>query len=235
MRFLAISALFAVSAVALGCGQQVGGGSGSGKLASADDSVSYILGYKMGENLKQQSVPVKPDLIFRGLKEGMAGSAAMFSDSVMQSTMMAFQVRMMGIQRQKDSAAGLENKKDGEKFLADNKGKDGVKTTPSGLQYKVVKEGTGPRPSKTSTVTVHYKGTLLDGKEFDSSYKRGQPATFPLNQVIPGWTEGVALMNTGAKYEFWIPGDLAYGPQGSPPTIPPNATLHFEVELISFK
>jgi FKBP-type peptidyl-prolyl cis-trans isomerase len=235
MRFLAISALFAVSAVALGCGQQVGGGAGSGKLASADDSVSYILGYKMGENLKQQSVPVKPDLIFRGLKEGMAGSAAMFSDSVMQSTMMAFQVRMMGIQRQKDSAAGLENKKDGEKFLADNKGKDGVKTTPSGLQYKVVKEGTGPRPSKTSTVTVHYKGTLLDGKEFDSSYKRGQPATFPLNQVIPGWTEGVALMNTGAKYEFWIPGDLAYGPQGSPPTIPPNATLHFEVELISFK
>lgn len=233
MRFLAFSALFAVSAVALGCGQQAG--SGGSKLATADDSVSYILGYKMGENLKQQSVPVKPDLIFRGLKEGMAGSAAMFTDSVMQSTMMAFQVRMMGIQRQKDSTAGLENKKDGEKFLADNKGKDGVKTTPSGLQYKVVKEGTGPRPSKTSTVTVHYKGTLLDGKEFDSSYKRGQPATFPLNQVIPGWTEGVAMMNTGAKYEFWIPGDLAYGPQGSPPTIPPNATLHFEVELISFK
>jgi FKBP-type peptidyl-prolyl cis-trans isomerase FklB len=231
MRFLAISALFAVSAASLGCGQQVGGG----KLATSDDSVSYILGYKMGENLKQQSVPVKPDLIFRGLKEGMAGSAAMFSDSVMQSTMMAFQVRMMGIQRQKDSTAGLENKKDGEKFLADNKGKDGVKTTPSGLQYKVVTEGTGPRPSKTSTVTVHYKGTLLDGKEFDSSYKRGQPATFPLNQVIPGWTEGVGMMNAGSKYEFWIPGELAYGPQGSPPTIPPNATLHFEVELISFK
>jgi FKBP-type peptidyl-prolyl cis-trans isomerase FklB len=233
MRFLAFSALFAVSAVALGCGQQAGGG--SSKLATADDSVSYILGYKMGENLKQQSVPVKPDLIFRGLKEGMAGSVAMFTDSVMQSTMMAFQVRMMGIQRQKDSTAGLENKKDGEKFLADNKGKDGVKTTPSGLQYKVVKEGTGPRPSKTSTVTVHYKGTLLDGREFDSSYKRGQPATFPLNQVIPGWTEGVSMMNTGAKYEFWVPGDLGYGPQGSPPTIPPNATLHFEVELISFK
>jgi FKBP-type peptidyl-prolyl cis-trans isomerase FklB len=232
MRFLAIPALCAVSALALGCGQQAAGG---GKLATSDDSVSYILGYKMGENLKQQSVPVKPDLIFRGLKEGMAGSAAMFSDSVMQSTMMAFQVRMMGIQRQKDSAAGLENKTAGEKFLADNKGKDGVKTTPSGLQYKVVKEGTGPRPSKTSTVTVHYKGMLLDGKEFDSSYKRGQPATFPLNQVIPGWTEGVAMMNAGSKYEFWIPGDLAYGPQGSPPTIPPNATLHFEVELISFK
>jgi FKBP-type peptidyl-prolyl cis-trans isomerase FklB len=234
MRFLAKSALFAVSAVVLGCGQQAGG-SGNTKVTTSDDSVSYILGYKMGENLKQQSVPVKPDLIFRGLKEGMAGSAAMYSDSVMQSTMMAFQVRMMGIQRQKDSAAGLENKKAGETFLAENKGKDGVKTTPSGLQYKVVKEGTGARPSKTSQVTVHYKGTLLDGKEFDSSYKRGQPATFPLNQVIPGWTEGVALMNVGSKYEFWIPSDLAYGPQGSPPTIPPNATLHFEVELISFK
>lgn len=229
MRFMALAA----SILSIGCGQQ--GVTGGGTLATADDSVSYILGYKMGENLKQQSVPVKPELIFRGLKEGMAGTAAMIPDSTMQATMMAFQVRMMGIQRQKDSADAITQKADGEKFLADNKGKDGVKTTASGLQYKVITEGTGPRPKATSQVTVHYRGTLLDGKQFDSSYDRGQPATFALNQVIPGWTEGVQLMNVGSKYQFWIPGDLAYGPQGSPPTIPPNATLSFEVELISFK
>lgn len=228
-----ILALAAAGALALGaCQSAVPGG---GKLSTQDDSVSYILGFKMGENLKQQSVPVKPELIFRGLKEGMAGTAAIIPDSTMQATMMAFQVRMMGIQRQKDSADAITQKADGEKFLADNKGKDGVKTTASGLQYKVITEGTGPRPKATSQVTVHYRGTLLDGKQFDSSYDRGQPATFALNQVIPGWTEGVQLMNVGSKYQFWIPGDLAYGPQGSPPTIPPNATLSFEVELISFK
>ena len=230
MRILALTAL---SAVMLGCGQQAG--TGSTKLASQEDSVSYILGYKMGENLKQQSVPVKPDLIFRGMQAGFTGQTPVMHDSVMQSVMMAFQVRMMGMQHQKDSAAGIENQKAGEAFLADNKAKDGVKTTASGLQYKVLKEGTGAHPKATSTVTVHYKGTLLDGKQFDSSYDRGQPATFQLNQVIPGWTEGVQLMTPGSKYQFWIPGNLGYGPQGSPPTLPPNATLVFEVELLSVK
>jgi FKBP-type peptidyl-prolyl cis-trans isomerase len=157
------------------------------------------------------------------------------ADSTMQATLMAFQVRMMGIQHERDSIAGIENRSTGEQFLAGNKGKDGVKTTASGLQYKVLKEGTGPRPQPTSQVTVHYKGTLLDGKQFDSSYDRREPATFPLNRVIPGWTEGVQLMTVGSKYQFWIPSDLAYGPQGSPPTIPPNSTLVFEVELLSFK
>ncbi len=228
-----ILAIVAVGSLAFGACQP--GAAGGGKLASQDDSVSYIIGYKMGENLKQQSVPVKPELIFRGLREGMAGTLASIPDSAMQATMMAFQVRMMGIQRQKDSASAIEQQAEGSKFLADNKGKEGVKTTPSGLQYRVLNEGSGPRPKATSQVTVHYKGTLLDGKEFDSSYNRGQPATFMLNQVIPGWTEGVQLMNVGSKYEFWIPGDLAYGPAGSPPAIPPNATLCFEVELLSFK
>jgi FKBP-type peptidyl-prolyl cis-trans isomerase len=228
-----ILALAAAGALALGACQSAA--PGGGKLSTQDDSVSYILGFKMGENLKQQSVPVKPELIFRGLKEGMAGTVSAIPDSTMQATMMAFQVRMMGIQRQKDSADAITQKADGEKFLADNKGKDGVKTTASGIQYKVITEGTGPRPKATSQVTVHYRGTLLDGKPFDSSYDRGQPATFALNQVIPGWTEGVQLMNVGSKYQFWIPSDLAYGPQGSPPTIPPNATLSFEVELISFQ
>ena len=149
--------------------------------------------------------------------------------------MTSFQVKMAGMQRQKDSVAQIENRKTGDDFLASNKTKAGVKTTPSGLQYKVLSEGSGPRPMATSQVTVHYKGTLLDGKQFDSSYDRGQPATFALNQVIPGWTEGVQLMNVGSKYQFWIPGELAYGQHGSPPTIPPNSTLVFEVELLSFK
>jgi FKBP-type peptidyl-prolyl cis-trans isomerase len=189
----------------------------------------------MGENLKQQSVPVKPEIIFAGMKAGFTGTTSTMHDTVMQAVMMAFQVRMMGVQHQKDSAAAIDNQKGGEEFLTSNKGKDGVKTTPSGLQYKVLKEGSGANPKATSTVTVHYKGTLLDGKQFDSSYDRGQPATFQLNQVIPGWTEGVQLMTPGSKFQFWIPGNLGYGPQGSPPTIPPNATLVFEVELVSVK
>lgn len=230
MRILAYAAL---GAMAMGCGQQAG--TGNARLVSQEDSVSYILGYKMGENMKQQSVPVKPEVIFSGMQAGFAGAKSPMADSTMQAVMMAFQVRMMGIQHQKDSAAALDNTKAGEAFLASNKTKDGVKTTPSGLQYKVIKEGTGPHPTATSTVTVHYKGTLLDGKQFDSSYDRGQPATFQLNQVIPGWTEGVQLMTAGSKYQFWIPGNLGYGPQGSPPNIGPNATLVFEVELLAIK
>ncbi|HMV31341.1 MAG TPA: FKBP-type peptidyl-prolyl cis-trans isomerase [Gemmatimonadales bacterium] len=229
-----ILALAAMGSLAFGACQG-GGAVGGGSLATQDDSVSYILGYKMGENLKQQSVPVKPELIFRGLKEGMAGTLASIPDSAMQATMMAFQVRMMGIQHQKDSVAAISNRTDGEKFLADNKGKDGVKTTPSGLQYKVLKEGTGPRPKATSTVTVNYKGTLIDGTKFDASEDHGGPASLLLNQMIPGWTEGLQLMNVGSKYEFWIPAELGWGPQGSPPTIPPNAVVYFEVELLSFK
>jgi FKBP-type peptidyl-prolyl cis-trans isomerase len=217
----------------LGCGQQAG--TGSTKLASQEDSVSFILGYKMGENLKQQSVPVNPAIIYSGMQAGFTGTASPMHDSTMQAVMMAFQVRMMGVQHQKDSAAAIDNEKAGATFMESNKSKEGVKTTASGLQYKVLKEGTGTKPKATSTVTVHYTGTLLDGKKFDSSYDHGQPATFQLNQVIPGWTEGVQLMTPGSKYQFWIPGNLGYGPQGSPPTIPPNATLVFEVELISVK
>ena len=127
-----------------------------------------------------------------------------------------------------------ENKLAGEAFLAENSTKDGVITTASGLQYQVLTEGEGPSPSASTSVTVHYKGTTLDGKEFDSSYSRNTPATFPLNRVIAGWTEGLQLMNTGAKYRFFIPSDLAYGQRGAGGDIPPNATLIFEVELLKF-
>jgi FKBP-type peptidyl-prolyl cis-trans isomerase len=231
MRILALAA---ATVAIVGCGQQAKA-LGSAALASQEDSVSYIIGLKMGEQMKQQGVELKPEIIARGLAAGMSGSPATMPDSVMQATMLAFQMHMMSQQQHKDSIAGLANEKDGATFLAANKGKEGVKTTASGLQYKVLKEGTGPKPKATSTVTVHYKGTLLDGSQFDSSYDRGEPATFQLNQVIPGWTEGVQLMNVGSKYQFWIPGNLGYGPAGSPPKIGPNAVLVFEVELLAIK
>jgi FKBP-type peptidyl-prolyl cis-trans isomerase len=232
MRTLALSALIAVSAVVSGCGQQAG--AGPTKLTTQEDSASYLVGFKMGQQMKDQHVPLKPEVIFRGISAGIAGSPSMIPDSLVQTVMMNFQARLAQAQQKRDSADGIENEKAGAAFLAENKSKDGVKTTQSGLQYKVLKEGTGPRPTATSKVTVNYKGTLIDGKPFDASAP-GQPMTIGLNQVVPGWTEAIMLMNTGSKYQFWIPAHLAYGAQGSPPTIPPNATLVFEVELLSFK
>jgi FKBP-type peptidyl-prolyl cis-trans isomerase FkpA/FKBP-type peptidyl-prolyl cis-trans isomerase FklB len=229
---VALPALIAASALTFGCGTRPGG---NARLSTLEDSASYVLGYKMGLNMHQQSAPVKPELFYHGMEDGMAGSTARISDSLAQSLMMSLQVKMMGAQHLKDSAAGITNKDAGARFLAENKGKEGVVTTASGLQYKIIKAGTGPHPKPTSQVTVHYIGKLLDGTEFDASKRHGGPATFTLNQVIPGWTEGVQLMNSGSTYQIWIPGELAYGPQGSPPTIPPNATLSFEVELLSFK
>lgn len=231
MKILAYAAL---GALVMGCGQQAGGAANN-KLATQEDSVSYILGYNMGKNLKTQSVPVNPAIIHQGMQQGFTGGQSIMADSTMQAVMMGFQVKMMGIQRQKDSTQGLENAKAGDAFLASNKSKEGVKTTPSGIQYKMVKEGTGPRPKATSTVTVKYTGKLLNGEIFDASERHGGSATFKLNEVIPGWTEVVQLMNTGATIECWIPGQLAYGPQGSPPNIGPNATLHFEIELLEVK
>jgi FKBP-type peptidyl-prolyl cis-trans isomerase len=227
MKTLAIAAL---GAVVLGCGQQAG--PGNSKLATQEDSVSYIVGFNMGKNLKQQSIPVNPAIIYQGMQQGFTGGTSVMPDSTMQAVMMGFQVKMMGMQRQKDSTAGIENEKAGQAFLADNKSKAGVKTTPSGIQYRIVKEGTGPRPKATSTVTVKYTGKLLNGEVFDASDRHGGTATFRLNEVIPGWTESLQLMNTGSVYQFWIPGQLAYGPQGSPPNIGPNATLDFEIELL---
>jgi FKBP-type peptidyl-prolyl cis-trans isomerase len=229
MRFLPLAAL---AAATLGCQTSAAQGD---RLVTLEDSVSYILGYKNGENLKRQSVQVNPDVVNAALREGLAGSTSRIPDSVMQTVMMNFQTRLIMAQRQRDSLAGAENRQKGEVFLVENRSKEGVKTTASGLQYQVLREGTGPRPTSTSKVTVHYRGTLLDGKEFDSSLGGGRPLTIALNQVIPGWTEGLQLMNVGSKCQFWIPSQLGYGPQGSPPDIPPDAVLVFEVELISIE
>ena len=204
-------------------------------LSTQDDKLAYTLGYQMGKGLKDQGLTVSSSQMMAGIKDGNSGATAQLTDAQMQEVMSSAQADLMAKRQKKDSADALVNKKAGDEFLAANKGKAGVKTTASGLQYKVLKEGSGPHPTKSSVVTVHYRGTTISGDEFDSSYKRNEPATFPLNGVIPGWAEAVQLMTAGSKYEFVIPSELAYGEHGSPPAIGPNQTLIFEVELLSFK
>lgn len=187
---------------------------------------SYVIGVNIGKGMKQQGLDADFDMILKGMKDGAAGTPAL-TDEEMQQAMMELQKEMQG----KAAELGTKSKKEGEEFLAANKSKEGVKATPSGLQYKVLKEGKGPKPKATDTVKVHYRGTLLNGTEFDSSYKRGEPVEFALDQVIKGWTEGLQLMPVGSKYEFWIPSQLAYGEPGNR-GIPPNSTLVFEVELL---
>jgi FKBP-type peptidyl-prolyl cis-trans isomerase FklB len=194
------------------------------------DKVSYSIGVNIGMNLSRQKVPVNPDALSAGVKDGIAGKPQM-TEAEMKETMTAFEKDMMEQQK----VAGEKNATEGTKFLEENKKKEGVKTTPSGLEYKSLKEGNGPQPKASDTVTVNYRGTLIDGTEFDSSYKRGEPATFPLAGVIKGWTEGLQLMKKGSKYQFWIPANLAYGERSPGAGIPPNSTLIFEVELLDVK
>jgi len=205
----------------------------AGKPESLQDRASYVIGYNLGRTLKQNDVNANSDLIVKGLRDGLTGANGMLTDAEMQSTMQEFQKQVQSQQEAKQKVIGEKNKTEGEAFLAKNKARAGVKTTASGLQYEVEKEGTGPTPKATDTVTVNYKGTLMDGTTFDSSYDRGQPATFVLNQVIPGWTEGVQLMKVGSKYKFYIPAALGYGDKGAGNTIGPNSPLIFEVELLS--
>src|SRR5689334_3164700 len=195
------------------------------------DKFSYAIGLNIGMNFKRQNIDVNTDMITTGVKDGLSGKPQMTMDQI-REVMMNFEKDM----QTKQAEAGKKNEADAEKFLADNKKKDGVKTTASGLQYIVEKEGTGAQPKSTDNVTVNYRGVLMDGTEFDSSYKRGQPATFPVGGVIKGWTEALQLMPVGSKWQLFIPSDLAYGARGTPGgPIGPNSTLIFEVELLSIK
>jgi FKBP-type peptidyl-prolyl cis-trans isomerase len=204
------------------------------------DKVSYFIGTDIGSNLSEAGIDVNVDLLTQAIRDSLEKKEPKYPEAELRAAMQQFQAQMMAKQQaevakqQAEMAAlGPKNIEEGEKFLATNAKREGVTTTTSGLQYEVVKKADGPKPKASDVVTVHYRGTLLDGKEFDSSYSRNEPASFPLNQVIPGWTEGVQLMNVGSTFKFFIPAKLAYGEGGSPPRIGPNATLVFDVELIS--
>ena len=190
---------------------------------------------KMGQNLQKQSVPVDPAILTRGLKDGLAGSKTLLTDDEAQAAIKAVQEDLRAKMQEKAKEAGEVNKKEGDAFLAGNKAKEGVVTLPSGLQYKILKAGAGPKPAATDSVVCNYRGTLINGTEFDSSYKRGEPATFPVSGVIKGWTEALQLMPVGSKWQLFVPSDLAYGERGPSPDIGPNSTLIFEVELISIQ
>jgi FKBP-type peptidyl-prolyl cis-trans isomerase FklB len=204
-------------------------------LKTKKDKLSYAIGMDIGKNLKKQPVELNPEVISQGLWDAMSDGKTLMTDQEYKETMTSFRTEMTQKQTAQMKESGDRNKKEGEKFIADNKKKEGVITTASGLQYKIITKGTGASPKATDTVSVHYKGTLIDGKEFDSSYRRGQPASFPVNGVIKGWTEALQLMKEGSKWQLFIPSELAYGDRGAGRDIGPNSTLIFDVELISIK
>jgi FKBP-type peptidyl-prolyl cis-trans isomerase FklB len=206
------------------------------ELTTQTQKVSYALGMGLGKNLKRDSVEIDPAILLRGLKDALAGNKLLLTDDEGKAAITALQTEIRNREAEKAKALAVENKKQGDAFLAANKTKDGVVTLPSGLQYKIITPGTGPKPTADDTVECNYRGTLVDGTEFDSSYKRGQPLKIPVGRVIKGWTEAMQLMPVGSKWQLFIPSDLAYGPQGAPGSpIGPNSTLIFEVELLSIE
>ena len=204
-------------------------------LKTTKEKFSYALGMNLGANFHKQSVDVDPNLVAAGIRAAMAGGKTLLTEAEAQAALAEVQGELRKKQMEKAQVTGEKNKKEGDAFLAANKSKEGVTALPSGLQYKVLTAGTGPKPSASDSVVCNYRGTLINGKEFDSSYKRGQPATFPVSGVIKGWTEALQLMPVGSKWQLFIPSTLAYGERGAGGDIGPNATLIFEVELISIE
>ncbi len=206
-----------------------------GPFKDAKDKTSYMLGMQVGKQFKQMGIEVNPDMYLNGLKDSLSGGKALLTDDELRQAMTEWQKDLMNKRQEQRKVEAEKAKKESEAFLVENKKKPGVIVTPSGLQYKILTTGSGPKPTSNDTVIVHYRGTLPDGKEFDSSYKRGEPATFPVMGVIKGWTEALLMMNTGSKWQLFIPPNLGYGEMGHPPNIPPNATLLFDIELIAIK
>ena len=204
-------------------------------LKTQKDKVSYAMGMNFGSAFRKQSIDIDPAILARGLKDAISNGKTLLTEDEMRATLTQLQNDIRAKQQEAAQQLGEANKKQGLAFLEANKTKEGVVTLPSGLQYKVLQEGTGPKPAATDQVVCNYRGTLLDGTEFDSSYKRGQPATFPVTGVIKGWTEALQLMPVGSKWQLFVPAELAYAERGAGPQIGPNSTLIFEVELVSIK
>jgi FKBP-type peptidyl-prolyl cis-trans isomerase len=204
-------------------------------LTTQKEKQSYAIGMNLGENLKNQSVDIDPNLLLKGVKDTLSGGKPLLTPEEERATLMELQAGLRKTQMEKMQKAGEKNKKDGEAFLAANKTKPGVVTLPSGLQYKIMQTGTGPKPTVNDSVSCNYRGTLIDGTEFDSSYKRGQPTTFPVSGVIKGWTEALQLMPVGSKWQLFVPASLAYGDRAASALIGPDATLIFDVELVSIQ
>jgi FKBP-type peptidyl-prolyl cis-trans isomerase FklB len=204
-------------------------------LKTQKDKVSYAIGLNIGKSFRKDSVDVNSTVFARGVRDAITGAKPLLTDEELKTVLTELQAELKKRQDDTTRLAGETNQKAGETFLAENKAKEGVVVLPSGLQYKIITAGTGPKPAETDSVVCNYRGTLLDGTEFDSSFKRGQPATFPVNGVIKGWTEALQLMPVGSKWQLFVPPDLAYGARGAGGEIGPNATLVFEVELISIQ
>jgi len=205
------------------------------ELKDEKDKVSYSIGHDIGNTFKKQNMDINPDVLLVGVRDALSGNKPAMTEEQVKETLTAFSKSMMDKQQATAKEAATKHAAEGEKFLAENKTKEGVKTTASGLQYKVLKEGSGASPNATDTGVTHYKGTLINGTEFDSSYKRGEPASFPVNRVIAGWTEALQMMKPGSKYQLFVPAMLAYGERGAGQEIGPNETLIFEVELLEVK
>jgi len=204
-------------------------------LKTQKDKLSYALGMNLGSNLHKEKVEVDPAIVLRGLKDALAAGKMLLTEDEARATLTQLQTEVRSKQQEKMKVAGELNKKEGVEFLAANKSKEGVVILPSGLQYKILTEGTGPKPTASDTVVCNYRGTLISGAEFDSSYKRGQPASFPVNGVIKGWTEALQRMPVGSKWQLFVPAELGYGDRGAGADIGPGATLIFEVELLSIQ
>ena len=204
-------------------------------LDTPKNRISYTIGLNIGKDFATQEMDVDPDILIVGIKDAMAGKEPRLSEEEMIAEIQTFQQQMQEQQLAKVQVLAEKNKADGEAFLTENSKKEGVVVLESGLQYKVVEPGEGASPTADSVVTVHYRGTLVDGTEFDSSYGRGEPATFPVGGVIPGWSEALPLMKVGAKWQLFVPAELAYGERGAGQAIGPNSVLIFDVELIKIE
>lgn len=226
-----LSPRYTVTALAVSATLLAGAAFGQ-QLTTEKDRVSYTVGMDVAQMLEPIKEELDVDVVMRAIRDSLGSGNTALSAEQADEVRQAFAQRMQAQQQQRNQRLAAENKAAGDAFLAENRGKSGVQVTESGLQYQVVRQGSGTRPTANSTVRVNYEGRLLDGTVFDSSYERGEPAQFPLRNVIPGWTEGLQLMQPGGEYTFWIPAELAYGERPNPGPIPPNATLVFKVELL---